>query len=478
MAIVNITQNQRRIHEASMKLLAEVGVKFVSPEAIEILKANGIRCEGDLAFFTEEQIMFWVRKAPSTFKIYGDDSKYDMIIGGEHYNPAPSYGAPFISAQDGTRRTADIEDYIKFVKLYEQNHNFKMNGGLIVQPMDLPSENASPLMFYATYTHSTKCQFAAAGTTDQIQTLFKMAEVAYGGKEELIKYPRFTTIIDTITPLCLDKHMFDSMKLFVEYGQPIIVASCAQGSTTAPVTMGGPIAYTNCEVLATIALAQMMRPGTPCMYGSQSTTADLRSGAIASGAPEGAIIYKYCTEMAKFYELPSRGGGALSDSKVVNAQAGYESMLTYLTCAQNNMNLIVHAAGIMDGYQSISYEKMILDFQVIDSVNRYLRDTYIDEEDEAIPVDLMIEIGHDGTYLTEDHTFEHCREEVMNPLLSVCGPCSNPVDKFDENIQKVMDRYLSTYEKPAHDPEVLAKLRQIMLDRGVDATLLDRIENA
>lgn len=478
MAKLNYSLNVRRIHEATMRLMAEAGVKFVHPEAQQILKDHGIRVEGDLAYFTEEQLMYWVRKAPSTFKIYGKDPKWDMTIGGDHVNPAPSYGAPFISAQDGTRRVGDVLDYIKFVKLYEQDKNFKMNGGVILQPGDLPSDSATSLMFYATYTHSNKCMFTGCGKKEEIQDLFKMAEIAYGSKEELIKYPRFTTIIDTITPLTLDKHMTDTMMLFVEYGQPIIVASCAMGGTTAPVTLGGPIAYTNAEVLATIALAQMIRPGVPCMYGSQSTIGDPRNGSIASGSPEGAIVYKYCTEMAKFYGLPSRGGGSLSDSKVVNAQAGYESMLSYLTCAQNDMNLIVHAAGIMDGYQSISYEKLMLDFQIVDLANRYLRDTYIDDQDEAIPVDLMVEIGHEGTYLAEDHTVEHLREEICISSLSVCGSCADPVNQFDNNITNMMNRYLNSYQKPEIDPEVTRKLREILIGRGIDPALLDKIENA
>lgn len=478
MAKLDYSLNVRRIHEATMRLMGQAGVKFVHPEAQRILKEHGIKVEGDLAFFTEEQLMYWVRKAPSTFKIYARNPKWDMTIGGDHVNPAPSYGAPFIYDKDGNKRVGGIEDYVKFVKLYHQDRNFKMNGGVICQPGDIPIDSATSLMFYAAFTHSDKCMFTGCGKREEIQDMFKMAEAAYGSKEELIAKPRFTTIIDTITPLTLDTHMTDTMMLFVEYGQPIIVASCAMGGTTAPVTMGGPIAYTNAEVLATIALAQMIRPGTPVMYGSQSTTADLRNGAIASGSPEGAIVYKYCTEMAKFYGLPSRGGGSLTDSKVVNAQAGYESMLTYLTCAHNDMNLIVHAAGILDGYQAISFEKMILDFQVIELANRYLKDTYIDDQDEAIPVDLMCEIGHDGTYLAEDHTIDHCREEVTVPYLSVCGQCADPKNQFDTNIQNKMMQYLNSYQKPEVAPEVLAKMREILMNRGVSAELLDTIENA
>lgn len=105
--------------------------------------------------------------------------------------------------------------------------------------------------------------------------------------------------------------------------------------STAPVTLAATIALTNAEVLCAIALAQMVRPGTPVLYASQSTTSDMRNGAIAIGSPEGALCYKYCARLAKFYGLPCRGGGALSDAKIMNTQAGYESMITYMACCQN-----------------------------------------------------------------------------------------------------------------------------------------------
>ena len=471
---INYSEKVKYIHKATMKLIETTGMRFMHPKAIEILKSNGIRCEGNKAFFTEEQLMYWVHKAPSTFNMYALDPKYNMTIGGEHVNPAPSYGAPFVSKQDGTRYTGTSEDYAKFVKLYEQDHNFKMNGGLIIQPGDFPQGNANALMFYEAYRLSDKCMFVAAGHQDEMAAMFKMAEEMFGGKEKMLAKPCMTTIIDVITPLTFDVHMTDDLMLFAEYGQPMIVASCSQAGTTAPVTLGGPITYTNAEVLCVIALAQMVRPGTPVMYGSQTTNADLRNGAIASGSPEGALCYKYCTEMAQFYGLPSRGGGALSDSKVVNAQAGYESMLSYLTCAQNHMNLIVHAAGIMDGYQSISYEKLILDFQVIDCAMRYLKDEEFDEN--TVPVELMSELGHGAMYLAEEHTFENCRDAIMTPRLSVCGPCSDPATRFDSNIETQMEKMLAAYEKPERDEAVLAKLRELLIGRGVDAALLDKID--
>ena len=475
MAITKERINIERIHKATMRLVEEAGMLFHHPEAVEILKSHGIRMEGNVAHFTEEQLMYWIRKAPSTFKIYARNPKYDMTIGGDYVNCAPAYGSPFISDQEGKTREATIEDYVKFAKLFHTNHNFDMNGGILCQPNDIPVDNATLIMYYAAFTHSDKCMFTGSGKREQLEAMFDMAKVAYGSEEELIAYPRFTTIVNVNTPLQFAEGMTETLMTFVKYGQPIIVAACDMAGTTAPITLAGMMTLTNAEVLCTIALAQMIRPGTPVMYGSQSTGSNLRNGAITSGAPEGAIAYKYAAQLAKFYGLPCRGGGSVSDAKVVDAQAGYESLLTFMACSENHMNLIVHAAGILDGYNCISYEKLMLDFQVIDYVRRYLKD--IDSDGDRIPIELMIELGHDGQYLTEEHTLDYCREEPLAPFLSVSGTCKDPKNEFSNNIQRVLDESLAKYQMPENDPEVLAKMKEILVKRGIDVALLEKIDS-
>jgi trimethylamine--corrinoid protein Co-methyltransferase len=356
------------------------------------------------------------------------------------------------------------------------NHNFNMNGGIICQPNDVPDpvNNATLIMYYAAFTHSDKCMFTGAGKREQMEALFEMAKVAYGSQEDLIAYPRFTTIVDVNTPLQLDEGMTETMMAFVKYGQPIIVASCDMAGTTAPVTLAGMMTLTNAEVLCTIALAEMIRPGIPVMYGSQSAGSNLRNGAITSGSPEGAIAYKYTAQLAKFYGLPCRGGGSLSDAKVVDAQAGYESLLTFMACCQNHMNLIVHAAGILDGYKCISYEKLMLDFQVIDYVRRYLKD--IESDGERIPLDLMISKGQNGQYFTEKHTLDYCREEPLATFLSTSGSCQDPKNQLSINIDKAITSSIEKYKVPENDPAILEKMRAILIARGIDVALLDRIE--
>lgn len=295
-----------------------------------------------------------------------------------------------------------------------------------------------------------------------------------GSRDEFEKYPRLLTIINVNTPLQLDKKMTETLLTFVKYRQPVVIASAAMAGTSSPITLAGTIALQNAEVLSTVALAQMAAPGAPVIYGSQSTTADPRNGSIAIGSPEGALCYNYCAQLAKYYELPSRAGGALSDAKVVNAQAGYESMMTYLACRQSGVNLIVHGAGILDSYTCVSFEKVMMDFEVMEYVNRYLIDIEVDEE--SIPEELIDELGHEAGYLLSEHTLDHCHSEPLIPSLAVRGASMDPKGQYEENIKKQMDRLLDKYEKPQKDAAVLEKMRKILLERGVGEDLLNTIE--
>lgn len=466
----------QQIHDASMRMLETTGMKYHNPKAIEILKENGIRVEGNVAYFTEEQLMYWVRKAPSSFTLYARNPKHNMIIGGSHVNPAPCYGSAHIVKKDGSRHQATIQDYVNYAKLFHANDDYHVDGGLMVQPFDVPIPTSCLSMFYATYTHSDKAMFVVAGKQEYMEAMLKAAAIAYGGEEELIKHPHLITIVNANTPLQLDVVMTDVLITFAKYGQPMVIAPCDMAGSTSPVTLAGTIAMSTAEALATIALAQMVRPGTPVIMGSQSTTADMRTGQIAIGSPEGALCYRYCGQMAKFYNLPSRAGGALTDAKVVDAQAGYESLLTYMACCQNEINFIIHSAGILDGYSCTSYEKLISDFEVVRYVHRYLREFEIN--DDTIPLDLINEVGHTGEYLTKEHTFQHCHTEPLAPTISSRGSVEDPVHQIELNIDKQYNRLMEKYaaEAPVCDKEILDKIKDIFVEQGIDRELLEAIE--
>lgn len=466
----------QKIHEASMRMLETTGMKYHNPKAIEILKAHDIRVEGNVAYFTEEQLMYWVRKAPSCFTLYARNPEHNIIIGGDHVNFVPLYGCAHIVDKNGVRRSGTMQDYVNYAKLFHVNEDFHVDGGLMIQPSDIAVETSCLAMFYATYTHSDKAMFCVAGKEKYMDAMLKAAEVAYGGKEELIRHPHLITIVNANTPLQLDVTMTDVLIKFAEYGQALVIAPCDMAGTTSPVTLAGTVAMSNAEALATIALAQMVRPGTPVLIGSQSTTADLRNGQIAIGSPEGALCYRYLGKMAKFYQLPCRAGGALTDAKVVDAQAGMESLLTLLACCQNKVNFIIHSAGILDGYTCTSYEKVISDFEVIRYVKRYLREFEVNED--TIPLDVIDEIGHDGEYMTHEHTLEYCRVEPLVPTLCSRGIVQDPAHQYEINIEKRLAQMLGQYEDraPVCDEAILNQMKDIFEEQGVERGFMESIE--
>lgn len=467
-------KNMKMIHDASMKVLAKTGMKFHHPGAIEVLKAHGIRMEGNIAYFTEDQVMYWVKKAPSGFTLYARNPKYNVYLGDDSVNPAPPYGAPTVIEKDGTRRDGTLLDYVNFAKLIHANEDFSVNGGLMIQPNDIDIPTSCLAMFYATMTHSDKAMMVSAGNAKQMQAMIDSAAVLFGGAEELKKYPRLATLVNTISPLQIDDNMTEVLFAFAKAGQPIAVTNTAMAGSTSPVTLAGTMAMSNAEILATIALAQMVNPGTPVLYCSNATAADMRTGAFMCGTPEQAICYKYSGNMGKYYSLPTRGGGGESDAKVVNAQSGYEAMMNLMTSWQVGINLMVHSVGILDSFNSVSYEKLIQDFEIIRYIKRINRDVTFNEESFAL--DLIDQVGHDGEFLTQEHTFRHCRTETINALVGVRGPCDQPATQVETNIELRINSLMDSYVQPKIDDAVLAQIKDILAEQGMDRTVLDQIE--
>lgn len=397
---------EQMIHKAAMEIMAEVGVKIHNEKAVVIFKENGIRVEGDIAYFTEEQVMEWVKKAPESFTIYARNPKYDTVIGGDHVNPAPTYGCAFIDEADGTRRSGTMEDYIKCLKLVHAEDSYTLNGGIMIQPSDVPEDNAALNMFYATLQYSDKAILLPTGMKEEMELILEAACGFFGGKEAMIEKPRMIALINTVSPLALDERMLDCLMLLAGYGQPAILCPAAMLGATGSLSMAGTLASGAAESLAGIVLAQMIRPGTPVVFGVQSTAADMRGGiAFACAAPEGTLMQGFGNDLAKFYGLPSRGGGCQTDAPVINCQAGYESMLTFSSAYRHGINLILEAGGVMDSVNATSFEKMVIDFEIIRQVKASF--TPIEVNEETLDLEEIKEIGHDGSFITADYTLEN-----------------------------------------------------------------------
>lgn len=460
-------EDLQKIHKASMYLLEKCGIKIIHPGILTLAKKHGIKVNGEIVFFTEDQLMHWVKKAPSSFNLYARNPKYNITFGGDRVEYGPGYGAPSIAEKNGISRPALIKDYINFIKLYQESPYHNINGGVVVQPTDITQTKSRPIMAYLTIAHSDKCLMAGTGDLDEAGTIMEMTALAFDGKAEMIHKPRIATIINMNSPLIIDKNMLENMMVFAEYGQPVIIASCAMAGSTGPITLAGTIALSNAEILSGIAVSQMIREGTPIFYGNQTTAADMKTGSIAIGSPEGAICYETAARLAKAYGLPCRGGGAITDATTISAQSGYESMMTLMGTAQAKTNLIIHSAGILSSYNSMSYEKFAMDLEMIGMVQKFINGLKV--TDETLALDIIEEIGIGGHFLSHEHTMNNCRTEPFNPEISLRGRImGDPIDVLEENMNHKIENMLVQYEKPSISKELDKTLTGFLASKGYD----------
>lgn len=467
--------NEQMIHNAAMEILNEVGVRIHNEKALAIFKENGVRVEGNTVFPTEEQVMHWVKQAPESFTIYARNPKYNTIVGEGHVNPAPTYGCAFIDEWDGTRRRGTMADYLKCLKLVHAEELYTINGGIMIQPSDVPEKTAAIDMFYAALLHSDKAILLPTGFIEEMELIMQASCEVFGGKDALIEKPRMVALINTNSPLALDERMLDCLMLLAEYGQPAIVCPASMLGATSSLSMAGTLASNTAEVLAGIMLTQMIRPGTPAVFGIQSTAADMRGTiTFACAAPEGTIMQGYSAKLGKFYGLPSRGGGCQTDAPVINCQAGYESMLTFSSAYRHGINLVLEAGGVMDSVNATSFEKMVVDFEIMRQAKFSYSSVEINEE--TLNLEEIKELAHDGSFVTADYTLENF-SDLYAPKVGIRSGKGH--DYFKENIDKEMARLLSVYEKnpPVLDADIQARVEAVFAQAGLDKAHFEAIKN-
>ena len=462
------------IHNAAMKVMAEAGVGVHNDRAIEILKENGIRVEGRVAYFTEEQVLEWMGKAPESFTLFARNPKYDVFMGGDVVNAAPTYGCAFVDDWNGNRRSGTMADAVKAIKLVQAEDNYDINGGIIVQPGDVPQEQASIAMLYADLVCSDKVILLPTGYKAEMEVMLAALADMFGGKEAFAAKPRCISLINTVSPLSLDDRMLDCLMLLAEYGQAAILCPAAMLGATGSVTMAGTIVSGVAESLAGMCLAQMINPGTPVVLGIQSTAADMRGGVtFACAAPEGTMMQGFAPNMGKFYGVPSRGGGCQTDASHINCQAGYESMLTFYSAQAHGINIVMEAGGVMDSVNATSFEKMIVDFEIIRQVKFVSKPFDVDEE--ALNVDEIIELAQDGSFVDADSTLDNF-DILYTPHIGARLPQSE--EQYKESIYKEMDRLLDRFDatRPVLDEDVRLQLRAALAKSGLSEDWFDKIE--
>ena len=362
-------ESVEQIHRTSMRFLENVGVDFPDPAVVTVFRQHGAKTEGSRVYLSEAQLLKALATVPRQFTLLARNPAHNVTVGGGRTVFAPGYGAPFlVDAVDGVRAPT-MADYHALVKLAHALPNQDMSGHLLVEPGDLAAESAPVHMLYAHMIHSDKAFLGSTVGRRGAAHTMAMARILFGG--DLADQYVCVGLINSLTPLRYSCEMLEALVAYAEARQPVIIAALAMAGSTAPVTLAGVLALQNAELLAGVALTQLINPGTPVIIGSTSTNIDMKTGGLAIGSPELSQMIAAHAQLARFYNLPSRSGGALTDACYPDAQAGFEGMMALLTTVNCGVDFMLHAGGILSSYLAFSYEKFVLDDEMCGMVRRF-----------------------------------------------------------------------------------------------------------
>ncbi|WP_407492779.1 trimethylamine methyltransferase family protein [Pseudooceanicola sp. MF1-13] len=407
------------IHDTAMRVLEEIGIAFLNPEARDILKQAGCRVDGDIVYMDRVFVTEMLSHAPETWTITPRNPDRKITIGGSHMvfgnvSSPPNYWDMMLGQKiPGTR--AKCADFYKLTQYYNCMH---FVGGYPVEPVDLHASTRHLDVLFDKLTLTDKAPHAYSLGAERIEDGMEMVRLAAGlSQEEFDATPRMFTNINSTSPLKHDYPMLDGWMRMARRGQGLIVSPFTLAGAMAPVTMVGAVAQSLAEGLAAIALAQYINPGVPCAFGTFTSNVDMKSGAPAFGTPEYMRATQITGQMCRYYGLPMRSSGACA-ANVPDGQAMWETSNSLWAAVQSGSHIVYHAAGWLEGGLIASTEKFVMDCEVISQILRYFDPAIWRTDPGDLAFEAMAEVRHDGHFFGIQHTQDRYQTAFWQPSVS------------------------------------------------------------
>jgi trimethylamine--corrinoid protein Co-methyltransferase len=450
------------IHRASLSVLKEIGVDVLHEEARRIMKAHGadVREGSERVRFDGDMILDLVANCPSEFTIHARNPAHNVRFGGDNVVFAQVASAPNCSDLDRGRRPGNQADYRNFLRLAQMHNIIHATGGYPVEPIDI----------HPSIRH-LECIRDLATLTDKVFHIYSLgrernldgieiARIARGvSREQLEREPSVFTIINTNSPLKLDVPMMEGIIQMASAGQVVVVTPFTLSGAMAPVTVAGALVQQNAEALAGIAFTQMVKKGAPVGYGGFTSNVDMKSGAPAFGTPEYMKAQLVGGQLARRYRIPYRTSNTCA-ANAVDAQAAYESVFSLWGAIQGGGNFLMHGAGWLEGGLRASYEKFILDVDLLQMVQEFL--TPLDLSEDALALDAIRDVGPGGHFFGTPHTQSRYKTAFYSPVISdwrnfeTWAEAGSPTAV--EKANRVWKERLASYEEPYMDPAIREEL--------------------
>jgi trimethylamine--corrinoid protein Co-methyltransferase len=471
MELLNPEQLER-IHDTSMRILEELGIEVLHPGACDMLERAGARVDRATMTVTMDRglVLELVAKAPATATLTPRNPARKLHLGGNDIVTTLVAGPPAVHDRVRGRRASNMEDYRNFIRLTQHFNAVHMIGNQVASPIEMPANTRHLDCYLANLTLSDRSYHCTSIGRGRALDGIAMMAIARGlSLDEMAEDPGVTTIISVNSPRRFDDAMIDGLMTQAEYGQPISVTPFTLMGAMTPVTLPAALAQQNAEALFGIALTQLVRPGTPVLYGSFLSNVDMRSGAPAFGTPEHTKAAVASGQLARRYGLPYRVSPG-SASNAADEQAVWESLMSMWGCVLGGVNMFYHAAGWLEGGLCASYEKFVIDVELLQHMFEFLKPLQVD--DATLGFDAIARVPTGGHFFGDPHTMERYETAFYAPILSDWRNNASWAEAgaktAAERATELWQQALAEYEEPPMDPGVREALDDYVARRQIE----------
>lgn len=459
------------IHRTALRVIEELGIRVLNEEARKYFRQAGAIVHEDtmMVHIDSELVEKALETAPSEFVIHGATPESNVILGGDHINFVSVGGAPHISDLDNGKRNGTLEDTRNIIKLSQHFDVIHLQSPN-VEPQDIPVHFRHLHTVESQVTLSHKPFFIYSRGSAQVRDAFAMTRIARGvSKDEFHLKPYCYTVINTNSPRQLDIPMCQGIIDFAKAGQVSVITPFTLAGAMAPVTMSGALVLQHAEALAGITLAQLVRPGTPVIYGSFTSNVDMKSGSPAFGTPEFAQAAFGAGQLARYIKLPWRGSAATA-SNAPDEQAVYETMLSAWGSILGGVNMMLHAAGWLEGGLTASMEKYILDIEMLQTFAEIFQP--LASDDGALAFDAIAAVEPGSHFFGCEHTMERYQTAFYEPLVSDWSNFGQWTDNgaltATQRANGIWKKILVEFEAPPMDSAVADELEDFVARRTAE----------
>lgn len=456
-------QQIERIDHESMRILEEVGVVFRDPIALEDWRKAGVRVDGERVYFDRGHIRELISSIPATITLHARDQEKTVELGGPNSIFVPMTGAPYLRDLDDVRRYPTLEDLGIFHKLCQMLPAIHSSAHHIVEPMDHPVPHRHLRITYSSMKHSDKTFMGMTTSGKNAEDVLDLCAILFGA-DFMEEHPVVTGNINGNSPLVWDATMLGALRAFGRRNQPVLCSPFVLGGANTPASVVPAVVQLNAEALSAFAYTQVVRKGTPAIYGHYLSTVSMQSGAPMAGTPEISLMNFMIGQLARFYKVPWRTSNTLGGAKTFDAQAGYESASTMMAVLLSGAHYLWHSAGWNEAGMHCSIAKFVVDAEQCAMGYRMTEGPRWDDFDEALAA--IRDIGPGGHYLGHPHTLENFERAFFMPQLFD----NNSIEQWKaEGSQEITERALE------HAKKLLRDYEEPKLDEAKNEELLDYI---